>query len=112
MIIVAYFGVFVKIFSRPLSAPIWSCMRLSVRIKALCSRSLFIEPGHVRQKPPTLCPNAFCMKTGSFFAVGYHHAGERIETVDLHDIAEIQLVQLHSPKTERKAKRVWDEHEA
>ena len=48
---------------------------------------------------------------GKFFAIGYHHARERIETVNLHEIAEIQLVQLHSPKTAKKAEQVLNEHE-
>ena len=47
-----------------------------------------------------------------FYAVGYHHARERIETVDLHEIAEIQLVQLHSPKTAKKAEQVLSEQES
>ena len=51
---------------RLLGSTIWSCMRLSVRIKALCSRSLFIVPGHSRQKPSALCPGIFCLKAESF----------------------------------------------
>ena len=56
-------------------------------------------------------PKRLLLEDGKFFAVGYHHAGKRIETVDLHEIAEIQLVQLHSPKTAKKAEQVLSEHE-
>ena len=55
-------------------------------------------------------PKSLLFEVGKFFSVGYHHAGERIETIVLHEIAEIQLVQLHSPKTARKAEQVWGDH--
>lgn len=57
-------------------------------------------------------PQRLLLEGGKFFAVGYHHARERIETVDLHEITELQLVQLHSPKTTKKAKQVLNEYKA
>jgi hypothetical protein len=57
-------------------------------------------------------PKRILYEDGKFFAIGYHHAGERIETVDLHEIAEIQLVQLHSPKTAKKAEHALNEYRA
>ena len=57
-------------------------------------------------------PKRLLFEGGIFFAVGYYHARERIETVDLHEIAEIQLIQLHSPKTAKKSEQVLSEHES
>ena len=57
-------------------------------------------------------PRHLLFEGGKFYAVGYHHARERIDTIDLHEIGEIQLVQLHSPKTARKAEQVLNEYKA
>jgi len=71
----------------------------------------FHRAGAQSAKAVYFMPKRLLFEGGKFFAVGYHHAGERIETVDLHEIAELQLVQLHSPKTAKKAEQVLNEHE-
>ena len=70
----------------------------------------FHRAGAQSAKSVYFMPKRLLFEGGKFFAIGYHHAGERIETVDLHEIAEIQLVQLHSPKTAKKAEQVWGDH--
>ena len=72
----------------------------------------FHRSGAQSAKAVYFMPKRLLFENGKFYAVGYHHAGERIETVDLHEIAEIQLIQLHSPKTAKKAEQVWGEHKA
>ena len=67
----------------------------------------FHRTGAQSAKAVYFMPKRLLFEGGKLFAVGYHHAKERIETVDLHEIAEIQLVQLHSPKTVKKAEQVW-----
>ena len=57
-------------------------------------------------------PKRLLLEGGKLFAVGYHHARERIDTIDLHEIGEIQLVQLHSPKTAKKAEQFLNECES
>ena len=70
----------------------------------------FHRAGAQSAKAVYFMPKRLLFEGGKVFAIGYHHARERIETVDLHEIAEIQLVQLHSPKTARKAEQVWGDH--
>lgn len=72
----------------------------------------FHRSGAQSAKSVYFMPKRLLFEGGKFFAIGYHHARERIETVDLHEIAEIQLIQLHSPKTAKKAEQVWGEHKA
>ena len=70
----------------------------------------FHRAGAQSAKAVYFMPKRLLLEGGKFFAIGYHHARERIETVDLHEIAEIQLIQLHSPKTAKKAEQVWGDH--
>ena len=70
----------------------------------------FHRSGAQSAKAVYFMPKRLLFEGGKFFAIGYHHAGERIETIDLHEIAEIQLIQLHSPKTAKKAEQVWGDH--
>lgn len=72
----------------------------------------FHRAGAQSAKAVYFMPKRLLFEGGKFYAVGYHHAGERIETVDLHEIAKIQLVQLHSPKTAKKAEQVLNAHKA
>ncbi len=74
-------------------------------------RKSFHRAGAQSAKTVYFMSKRLLFEGGKFFAVGYHHAGERIETIVLHEIAEIQLVQLHSPKTTKKAEQVLNEHE-
>ena len=75
-------------------------------------KKAFHRAGAQSAKAVYFMPKRILYEGGKFFAVGYHHAGERIETVDLHEIAEIQLVQLHSPKTAKKAEQILSEYRA
>ena len=75
-------------------------------------KKVFHRAGAQSAKAVYFMPKRLLFEGGKFYAVGYHHAKERIETVDLHEIAEIQLVQLHSPKTARKAEQVLNEYKA
>lgn len=72
----------------------------------------FHRAGAQSAKAVYFMPKRLLFEGGKFFAVGYHHARERIDTIDLHEIGEIQLVQLHSPKTARKAEQVLNEYKA
>ena len=83
------------------------CTHQSVMLK-----KSFHRAGAQSAKAVYFMPKCLLFEGGKFFAVGYHHARERIETVDLHEIAEIQLVQLLSPKTAKKAKQVLNEYKA
>ena len=75
-------------------------------------KKFFHRAGAQSAKSVYFMPNRLLLEGGKFFAVGYHDAKGRIEIVDLHEIAEIQLVQLHSPKTAKKAERVLNEYKA
>jgi predicted DNA-binding transcriptional regulator YafY len=89
-----------------------------VMSEAICThqsvmfKKSFHRAGAQSAKAVYFMPKRLLFEGGKFFAVGYHHAGERIETVDLHEIAEIQLVQLHSPKTAKKAEQVLNEYKS
>ena len=74
-------------------------------------KNFFHRAGAQSAKAAYFMPKRLLFEGGKFFAIGYHHARERIETVNLHEIAELQLVQLHSPKTAKKAEQVLNEHE-
>ena len=73
-------------------------------------KKFFHRAGARSAKAAYFMPKRLLFEGGKFFAIGYHHARERIETVDLHEIAEIQLIQLHIPKTAKKAEQVWGDH--
>ena len=72
----------------------------------------FHRAGAQSAKAVCFMPKRILYEGGKFFAVGYHHARECIETVDLHEIAEIQLVRYHILKTAKKAERVLNKCEA
>ena len=89
-----------------------------VMSEAICThqsvvfKKSFHRAGAQSAKAVYFMPKRLLFEGGKFFAVGYHHAGERIETVNLHEIAEIQLVQLHSPKTAKKAEQALNKYES
>ena len=83
------------------------CTRQSVMFK-----KSFHRAGAQSAKFVYFMPKRLLLEGRQFFAIGYHHARKRIETVDLHEIAEIQLVQLHSQKTAKKAEQVLNEYKA
>lgn len=72
----------------------------------------FHRAGAQSAKAVYFMPKCLLFEGGKVFAIGYHHARERIETVDLHEISEIQLVQLHSPKTAKKAAQALNKYES
>ena len=56
-------------------------------------------------------PKCMLFDGGRFFAVGVHHERKRIETINLHEITEIELVHYRHPKISKEVERVWREFE-
>jgi hypothetical protein len=89
-----------------------------VMSEAICThqsvvfKKAFHRAGAQSAKAVYFMPKRLLFEGRKLFAVGYHYARELIETVDLHEIAEIQLVQLHSPKTAKKAEQVLNEYKS
>lgn len=61
-------------------------------LQSVVFKKFFHRAGAQSAKAVYFMPKRFLYEGEKFFAIGYHHARERIETVDLHEIAEIQLV--------------------
>ncbi|MBQ3002170.1 MAG: hypothetical protein IJD82_00405 [Clostridia bacterium] len=57
-------------------------------------------------------PKRIILEDGHFYALGVRHVGKCIVTVDLHEIAEIEIVQYRQPKMSKEVERVWRVYES
>ena len=74
----------------------------SVRFKLILP-----DTGMLTVKDIYFTPKRMLFDNGCFSAVGIHHVRKRIESVNLHEITDVQLRQHRQPKMDRVVEQVW-----
>ena len=75
--------------------------------QSVCFKKVLPETGKPSVRHVYFTPKRVLFENGDFFAIGVRHVKKRIETVDLHEITEIELVQYRQPKMSKEVERAW-----